>query len=734
MTDCPICCEEFTAKTRAPIVCGHCDFAACKQCVRKFSVNPDSFVEPHCMNCKGKWDRSFFKEAVNNSWFNGSHGYKQHMKNGLFNIEQARFPETMEAVTNYVSIPQIQQENKVMKSEIDILRQKINDISYKIYINNRNIGRFQEGLPAETSKHEKKKEKKVFIHRCPAEGCLGFLSSSWKCGICNVWACSKCGEIKGHVTKDKTKEQLDEEHVCKPANIESMNLIKKETKPCPDCAVPIFKISGCDQMWCTQCHIAFSWNTGRKITNGTIHNPHFYAWARENNTTARRVVGEVACGGLPHSQNFQRVVLDFICKFAPIEMKRMYFTDIQQKQIRSVFKYKELCKDIGCNTDDGIVLLSFTSSRLFQKPEHELQVVNRQKQIDNLYKLLFLDFVINSDRYYRRLVHFRAVELDDLRRDCQRRENNNMLRIKYLAKEITKKEFETKLLSIDKKRRKKTAILELFELVNTVYTETFIDILNLMRECVNSENKEYSNKMIRLINNFKRIIRITVYANKQLRKISSEFGLCVPHIQFNLNMYNGTWKSSVRTNKTKLLEINEKEEDTIELKNWLALNQVQTLFNHQTIQKHPVSNCMYIQNMIKKIFGSPDDVIFNVNSIINVKIMGTRLVFKAPIPIILLKTFGVYFVKRFKYQSISNIKNITMNMKNRRLVENNNVRFHGQEKNEKDFKIYEKAWNSYKEIMNVINSKKTPFNRNVQCENGFNIKWYEENMLPKIIA
>ena len=33
--------------------------------------------------------------------------------------------------------------------------------------------------------------------------------------------------------------------------------------------------------------------------------------------------------------------------------------------------------------------------------------------------------------------------------------------------------------------------------------------------------------------------------------------------------------------------------------------------------------------------------------------------------------------------------------------------------------------------MNVINSKKTPFNRNVQCENGFNIKWYEENMLQK---
>ena len=62
--DCPICCEEYTAKTRAPIQCGHCDFTACKQCVRKFAINPDSYDEPHCMSCKGKWERSFFKTVV----------------------------------------------------------------------------------------------------------------------------------------------------------------------------------------------------------------------------------------------------------------------------------------------------------------------------------------------------------------------------------------------------------------------------------------------------------------------------------------------------------------------------------------------------------------------------------------------------------------------------------------------------------------------------------------------
>ena len=49
-------------------------------------------------------------------------------------------------------------------------------------------------------------------------------------------------------------------------------LIKKETVKCPNCATPIYKISGCDQMWCTSCNIAFNWRTGRKI-KGIIH--HF---------------------------------------------------------------------------------------------------------------------------------------------------------------------------------------------------------------------------------------------------------------------------------------------------------------------------------------------------------------------------------------------------------------------------------------------------------------------------
>jgi hypothetical protein len=132
-------------------------------------------------------------------------------------------------------------------------------------------------------------ERRAFVRACPATGCRGFLSSSWKCGICDVWACSKCHEIKG--------TERDAPHVCNPENIATAELLAKDSRPCPTCASLIFKIDGCDQMWCSQCKTAFSWRTGRPET-GRIHNPHYYEYMRAHGGLPREE-GDVPCGGLP---------------------------------------------------------------------------------------------------------------------------------------------------------------------------------------------------------------------------------------------------------------------------------------------------------------------------------------------------------------------------------------------------------------------------------------------------
>lgn len=50
-------------------------------------------------------------------------------------------------------------------------------------------------------------------------------------------------------------------------------------------------------MWCTQCHVAFCWRTGAMVTNGVIHNPHYFEWVRRTRGSVPRAPGDVPCGG-----------------------------------------------------------------------------------------------------------------------------------------------------------------------------------------------------------------------------------------------------------------------------------------------------------------------------------------------------------------------------------------------------------------------------------------------------
>ena len=80
-------------------------------------------------------------------------------------------------------------------------------------------------------------EKKTFIRRCLRDGCQGFLSTAWKCGLCEWYSCGTCLTVKG--------QHRDTAHECKKEDVETAELIRKDSKSCPNCGQYIQKSSGC---------------------------------------------------------------------------------------------------------------------------------------------------------------------------------------------------------------------------------------------------------------------------------------------------------------------------------------------------------------------------------------------------------------------------------------------------------------------------------------------------------
>ena len=228
------------------------------------------------MQCKHEWNREFIDHSCTKLFRNGE--LKTHREQILFEREKCFLPEAQEMVVRRKKIVVKREEIANVYKLIHELRGTIDHMEIEIYHlqTNRTVT-----------------ERKEFIRKCPVDECRGFLSTRWKCDVCDNHICAECNEIKG------------EEHVCDQSAVETMKLLKKDTKPCPSCGTMIFKISGCAQMWCPSCHSAFDWNTMR-IETGIVHNPHFYDFQRQNGGLARNP-HDVPCGGLPDIMEIQRM-------------------------------------------------------------------------------------------------------------------------------------------------------------------------------------------------------------------------------------------------------------------------------------------------------------------------------------------------------------------------------------------------------------------------------------------
>ena len=475
MTDCLVCCEKFDQKKKSKVKCPYCPFESCKECTRKYLLGTTSLA--HCMSCKKKWERDFCQTNLNNSFYNGE--YKDFRKTLLFDVEKARMAETMPAVEIYKHVEGITQKLREERKKTKELKQAYlaqKDNEYRL---SRDLHRAKRGEDTTI-------KKKKFIKKCPADGCEGYLSTAWKCGVCNLWVCTDCEEEFGF-TKDL-------EHTCKPDILASAKMIKKETKPCPECNRPISKNGGCNQMWCTQCQCAFNWRTGRRI-NGVIHNPHYVEFLRQNNNgTAPQPPGAVACGGLPTYFALRGKVRDFRQALANNDPDSFAGAPGEPRSARI-----QLIENLKAKRKD------------FDRISRQIWSMHRGAQ------------------------HFQHAILDTIREKLQTNSDNKDLRIQFILGNTNEKKMKTMLMKRDTAMSKKQSMLHVYELMGTVFNESFLDIYNTIPQGGAAASRRHPTYIISDFNkleetfrrNHDRIEKVRLYCNVELMKISILFGQIV---------------------------------------------------------------------------------------------------------------------------------------------------------------------------------------------------------------
>lgn len=113
-----------------------------------------------------------------------------------------------------------------------------------------------------------------YLFKCSYGKCRGYVNKEYMCELCGHRYCPKC-------LVDITTTNKNNTHICKKEDIEAVNTIEKETRPCPKCFARVYKSEGCNQMFCTHCHCGFDYATGSLI-QGNFHNPERMEWLNKN--------------------------------------------------------------------------------------------------------------------------------------------------------------------------------------------------------------------------------------------------------------------------------------------------------------------------------------------------------------------------------------------------------------------------------------------------------------------
>lgn len=330
--ECDICVEPFNQSTRKLVECPKCQSSVCRKCVAHYIEG--LYAPAHCMACHNPWSRVFLASVMTQSFM--SKQYKDHRERVVFEGEQARLPEAMCFVQSKARKRKLLKMRDEIQEELSRVRRRYSLCSYRIEreedfhngVTTRDPGetnldldrRFTwaaagytavpgpqgEGALDDESdvvgytngeasgRGRGRDNRDPFLTRghCPKPDCNGFISEGWACPSCDTKVCRTCMVA----LPEPGTAGAAEDHECDPGEVESVRRIREECRPCPKCRVRVFKVSGCNQMWCANCHCTFDWRSGREISTRYFHNPHYAEWLRTN-TEVRAAAGANAAGG-----------------------------------------------------------------------------------------------------------------------------------------------------------------------------------------------------------------------------------------------------------------------------------------------------------------------------------------------------------------------------------------------------------------------------------------------------
>lgn len=286
---CDICCSD----SKNFVKCELCDYECCSECLKTYVLGSNDIFRCMNMECGKPFSQKALAENYTKKWLKDKKtGYVSHLMKIYLESEKAKLPGTLSKAPLYKELIEINKEdNKLNNKLAEAVKSGNKALQLQIYDMFDENRERHDNIEMELFDTSRIQEEEKFIQGCPSQDCRGLINTKFFCPICNVQICKTCRIV------------LTEDHKCDPNDIASVKSMKQNTKPCPKCAASIYKIDGCDQMFCVECKTAFSWNTG-KIERGNIHNPHYFEYLRSTGGDIPRAPGDVPCGGVPTQQEF----------------------------------------------------------------------------------------------------------------------------------------------------------------------------------------------------------------------------------------------------------------------------------------------------------------------------------------------------------------------------------------------------------------------------------------------